>query len=156
MEISIKKRDAFKAIGVRWQGTFQQAQAGEIKELMQQFRMRLDNLPETINKEFILGVSYDINETGFTYYLCCEVKGQYSLPEDMVEINVPELTYASYYHKPEENISETYTAVYKWIKEEGYRLDDQINLQHLEIYPSDYHPINDAPRLTINIPVKMI
>jgi predicted transcriptional regulator YdeE len=156
MEIGIKKREAFKAVGVRWQGTFQQAQAGEIKDIMQQFRTRLPELPNTINKESILGVSYDIDDKGFTYYLCCEVIGENTLLEDMVEVNVPALTYASYQHKPEENVSESYTAVYNWIKESGYQLDDQVNLEHLEIYPSDYHPINDRPRLTINIPVKQL
>jgi predicted transcriptional regulator YdeE len=154
MGVSKVKVDAFKAIGVRWQGTFQQAQAGEIKELMQQFRESLNELPEGTDKTTILGVSYDVTKEGFTYYLCCKVLDQVQAPEGMELISVPTLTCASYDHATEENVGDSYSKVYQWITENNLTVNDEINLEHLEMYPADYHPINEPPRLKIHIPIK--
>lgn len=154
MGIFVTDLEAFTAVGVCWKGTFKQAQAGEIRTFMQEFRERLGELPQDADKSEIIGLSYDVTSEGFTYYLCCKVpdsNGQ--LPEGMEQITVPALTYASYEHTAEEEVNGSYTNIYGWIESNGYRANDEINLEHVEIYPSDYHPINERPRLTIHIPI---
>lgn len=155
MGITVTERESFDAIGVRWEGTFKQAQAGEIRTFMQQFRERLEELPDGTDTSSVFGISYDVSAEGFTYYLCCKVLDSVGeLPDGMERITVPSLTYATYKHSEEENVSDSYTKVYEWIKENGYNVDEKASLEHLEIYPADYQPINERPRLIINIPIK--
>jgi predicted transcriptional regulator YdeE len=156
MEISIKKLDAFKAIGVRWQGTFQDARDGEIKRVMQQFYDQLGELPNKMDKTAILGISYHITENGFTYYICCKSDESSVIPNQMEEISVPTLEYVTCEHDPSGDIADTYSAVYKWIGENDYQENEEIDLKHLEVYPADYEPMNEPPRLTIHIPVTRV
>ncbi|GGA82858.1 GyrI-like domain-containing protein [Ornithinibacillus halotolerans] len=155
MNITMKQVPGFKAVGVMWKGSFQGANAGEIRELMQTFRENIHVFAESeVEKNSIIGISYDVTKEGFTYYICCKTTNLADVPVGMYEIEVPALTYVTVEHRAEEDISETYTNVYHWIKENGYELNNEINVNHLEIYPADYHPIQERPRLTIHIPVK--
>lgn len=151
MEMKILNKEAFKAIGAKWVGTFEQAARGEIKSFHKEFLERRNEIKGAVNPENILGLSYHINENGFTYYLALEVEGTTAKPEEMELINVPAYSYASTEYKGTA-VHEAYTGLYTWIKENGYSLKES-DLEHLEEYPGSFDPLTDAPELKIHIPI---
>jgi predicted transcriptional regulator YdeE len=153
MQAKIVVKEALTAVGYCWKGTFEQAGAGEIRSLMSQFRERMNDISNLTSNESILGLSFDVSKEGFTYYICREVKKVDELPEGMKAVSIPSLTYATYDHRKDQNIEESYSTIYQWIKEKGYAEDEKQELTHFEIYPMKYDPMKDRPELTINIPI---
>ncbi|NKE06538.1 MULTISPECIES: GyrI-like domain-containing protein [Mesobacillus] len=151
MEAKLVKKEAFMAIGVKWIGTFEQAAKGEIKGFHKEFLKRRNEIEYAVNPENILGLSYHINKTGFTYYLALEVEDTTAMPEEMELITVPAYAFASTEYKGTA-VHEAYTGLYAWIKQNGYSLK-QGEVEHLEEYPGSFDPLTDEPELIINIPV---
>jgi predicted transcriptional regulator YdeE len=151
MNAKIVKKEPFKAIGVKWIGTFEQAAKGEIKSFHKGFLERKNEIECAVNPENILGLSYHINETGFTYYLALEVEDTVDIPEEMELITVPAYEFASTEYKGTA-VHEAYTSLYTWIKQNGYSLE-QSELEHLEEYPGSFDPLTDEPELKIHIPI---
>jgi predicted transcriptional regulator YdeE len=151
MQAKVVKKETFKAVGVKWIGTFEQAARGEIKTFHHEFLERKNQIKNAIEPENILGLSYHNTEHGFTYYLALEVKDTQSIPEEMEFITVPAYTFASLEYKGSA-VHEAYTSLYTWVKEKGYTLI-QNDLEHLEEYPGSFDPLKDAPELKIHIPI---
>ncbi|UYZ23750.1 GyrI-like domain-containing protein [Mesobacillus jeotgali] len=154
MEAKVVNKEAFKAIGVKWVGTFEQAAKGEIKVFHKNFLNSKKQINNAVNPENILGLSYHITDNGFTYYLALEVEEGTTTPEGMEFISVPACTFATTEYKGA-TVHEAYTALYTWIKQNGYNLS-QSDLEHLEEYPGSFDPVIDVPELKINIPIKGI
>ncbi|MBT2660050.1 GyrI-like domain-containing protein [Bacillus sp. ISL-45] len=154
MEAKVVKKEAFKAIGVKWVGTFEQAAKGEIKVFHKKFLNSKNQIKYAVNPENIIGLSYDNTENGFTYYLALEVEEGTAIPEGMEIISVPACTYATTEYKGAA-VSEAYTGLYTWIKQNEYTLR-QSDLEHLEEYPGSFDPVTDVPELKIHIPIKGI
>ncbi|MCM3572617.1 GyrI-like domain-containing protein [Mesobacillus subterraneus] len=148
----MENKEAFKAIGVKWVGTFEQAAKGEIKVFHKNFLNSKKQINNAVNPENIIGLSYHITENGFTYYLALEVEEGTAIPEGMEFISVPACTFATTEYKGAA-VHEAYTALYTWIKQNGYNLR-QSDLEHLEEYPGSFDPVTDVPELKINIPIK--
>ncbi|GAE44483.1 BH2119-like protein [Mesobacillus boroniphilus JCM 21738] len=151
MVTKIINKEAFKAIGVKWIGTFEQAAKGEIKSFHKGFLERKNEIKSAVNPENIIGLSYHINENGFTYYLALEVEDTTVIPEKMELITVSAYAFASTEYKGKA-VQEAYTGLYAWIKQNGYSLK-QSELEHLEEYPGSFNPLKDTPELKINIPI---
>lgn len=151
LEAKVVNKDAFKAVGVKWVGTFEQAAKGEMKIFHKEFLKRKTEIKSAVNPENIMGLSYHITENGFTYYLALEVEDGTAIPEEMELITVPACTFAIIEYKGEV-VHEAYTYLYTWIKENGYSLI-QNGLEHLEEYPGSFDPVNDVPELKIHIPI---
>lgn len=151
MDTKIVKKEPFKAVGVKWIGTFEQAAKGEIKNFHKGFLERKNEIECAVNPDNILGLSFHINETGFTYYLALEVEGTVAIPEKMELITVSPYTFVTTEYKGTA-VHEAYTALYTWIKQNGYNLS-QIDLEHLEEYPGSFDPLTDEPELRIHIPI---
>lgn len=151
MEAKVVNKKPFKAVGVKWFGTFEQAAKGEIKIFHKEFLKRKTEINNAVNPENIIGISYHITENGFTYYLALEVENGTSIPEEMELITVPASRFASIEYKGKE-VHEAYTFLYTWIKENGYTLT-QNGLEHFEEYPGSFDPVNDVPELKIHIPI---
>ena len=152
MEAKVENKEAFKAIGVKWVGTFEQAAKGEIKVFHKNFLNSKKQINNAVNPENIIGLSYHITENGFTYYLALEVEEGTAIPEGMEFISVTACTFATTEYKGAA-VHEAYTALYTWIKQNGYNLR-QSDLEHLEEYPGSFDPVTDVPELKINIPIK--
>ena len=154
METKIVNKEAFKAVGVKWIGTFEQAAKGEIKDFHKKFLNSKNQIKSAVNPENIIGLSYHITEQGFTYYLALEVEEGTAIPDGMEMISVPACTFATTEYKGAA-VHEAYTALYTWIKEHGYTLGHG-DLEHLEEYPGSFDPVTDVPELKIHIPIKGI
>lgn len=151
MEAKLVNKEAFKAIGVKWVGTYEQAAKGEIKIFHKEFLKRKKEIKSAVNYENILGLSYHNTESGFTYYLALEVEDASNVPEGMEALSVPSYTYA-YTEFKGSAVHEAYTKLYTWIKQNGYNLT-QSDLEHLEEYPGSFDPVTDVPELKIHIPI---
>ncbi|MFM1652057.1 GyrI-like domain-containing protein [Brevibacillus sp. B_LB10_24] len=153
MEKELVKKNAFSAVGVIWQGTFQQAASGEIRNVMEELRSRIKEITQVVNPEAILGISFHNIPNGFTYHLCMETTEGGTIPEGMQRIDIPALTYVTCKHERGKNVNDTYTDCYRWIEEQGYILHES-EYKQLEVYPVSYRPLTDEPEFIIMIPVK--
>ncbi|MGD8191679.1 GyrI-like domain-containing protein [Brevibacillus ginsengisoli] len=153
MKINTVQKDSFQIVGIKWQGTYEQAGNGEIRQAMSQFRERMSEIPETVQPRYILGISVHDIPNGFTYYIGSEVKQAAQLPEGMISFIVPSQLYATLNHPTGEEVYQSYETIDHWIKQEGYQtVTEPIN--YLEVYPATYDPQTDQPMLTIMVPIK--
>jgi lactoylglutathione lyase len=144
--------DSFRAIGLRWEGTWEQAAAGEIREMVERFLERVHEIPHRVRPDTYLGVSYHRKE-GFTYHLCVEVSSVETIPEGMVAIDVPASTYASLRQRQGEAVEAAYERMHQYLKENGLR-EKPGPLSILERYPLTPSPVpNEELQVEICIPV---
>ncbi|WP_335870996.1 GyrI-like domain-containing protein [Bacillus sp. 2205SS5-2] len=144
--MELTRLNEFKVIGFKWEGTFEEAQLGGIKEL---FSKLSDLKQDEINRE-VYGVSNNHHENGFAYYVGYAVQDDEEI--DLESIIVPKMQYASMQHSGTDVMS-SYKKLYRWVEEQGFqpRVD---NIQHVEIYPIGYNPYRDAPEMEILLPLK--
>ena len=91
---------------------------------------------------------------GFIHYAVVEVERIEEVPEGMVTISVPALTYAACSHRKGQSIDQSYNNIYAWIKEQGYSEYNPDHLTHFEQYPMSQDPYTDDPEFMIMIPVQ--
>lgn len=145
---------AYRAVGLKWQGTYAEI-APNLKNVIRQAVIRSDELDHKVNPNVQLGLSYHVIENGFAHYAVYEVKQEQEIPEGMVEIRVPEWTYVKTTHAKGGSIQQTYTDLHNWlyhsdytalkeadvayyddmpIKHEHYPVDRDLSDEHFEIY----------------------
>lgn len=155
-EALITTKPAFQAVGLKWEGTFAEAGAGGIRAVHKELQERLAEIPHALHKETMLGLSYHANPNadGFIHYAVVEVERVVDIPEGMVVISVPELTYATCHHAKQHNIEQSYNNIYNWIREQGYKDAAPEGLTHFEKYPMNQDPYAENPEFVIMIPVE--
>ncbi|AFC29482.1 transcription activator effector binding protein [Paenibacillus mucilaginosus 3016] len=156
LEAQVIQKPAFRAVGLRWEGTFAEAAAGGIRLVQQELRGRLGEIAGQVNPEQLLGLSYHAHPEaeGFVHYAVLETVPGAGIPEGMLEISVPTLAYAECGHAKGQDIQETYRLIYEWISEQGYVLNKDTELTHYEVYPVSQNPYDPDPEFTIRIPIK--
>lgn len=145
-------KQSFLAVGLKWEGTFAEAGAGGIRIVQTELQNRLDEIKHVIDSATLLGLSYHTTESGFTHYAVVMVDRFEDLPDGMVAITVPTLSYAKCEHKKEQNIETSYNNIYAWIEQEGYKLHNG-DLTHFEKYPMKQDPFSSQPEFIIMIPI---
>ena len=151
-EIVIYELPGFEAVGLKWEGTFAGAEAGEIRDLQNELKKRLGEIPKRVNPDTLLGLSSHVVKDGFLHYTAVEVPEGAVVPGDMVRIQVPSLTCAKYEHKKGESIGLSYSNLYAWIEKQGYRAAGG-EFTHIELYPMSQDAHDPAPAFTILIPI---
>ncbi|MGG3282053.1 GyrI-like domain-containing protein [Paenibacillus solani] len=157
-EATLTRKEAFQAVGLRWEGTFAEAGAGGIRAVHRRLQERLGEIPYAIHTDTMLGLSYHAvpGGDGFIHYAVVEVERIIDrVPDGMVTISVPDLTYAACSHRKEQSIDQSYNNIYAWIKEQGYSEYNPDHLTHFEKYPMSQDPYADDPEFTIMIPVRV-
>ncbi|WP_339254695.1 GyrI-like domain-containing protein [Sporosarcina sp. FSL W8-0480] len=146
----------YRAIGLKWDGAY--TEVSSLKKIIYSMGSRVSELEYAINPKVQLGLSYHLRPDGFVHYSVYEVSEEQQIPEGMMEIHVPEMTYLMIHHKKEQNIGQTYDNIYHWLKESEYEplreLDieyfDRLPIKH-ERYPHD-RDVNN-PHFDILIPI---
>ncbi|MGJ9383080.1 GyrI-like domain-containing protein [Salipaludibacillus sp. CF4.18] len=153
--ITVVSKEAFLAVGLKWEGTFEEAAAGEIHHVQKEMHQRLKEISHIVDSKTLLGLSYHANpgELGFTHYAVVEVKGTENIPAEMVSVSVPSLSYATCEHRKDQNIEHSYQNLYKWIEDRGLKTNNSTHLTHLEIYPLSQDPYKVDPEFTMMIPI---
>ncbi|MDW0116004.1 GyrI-like domain-containing protein [Sporosarcina thermotolerans] len=147
---------AYRAIGYKWDGPY--TEVSSLKEIIYSMSSGVSELEHAINPEVQLGLSYHLRPDGFVHYSVYEVSEEQQIPEGMVEIYIPEMTYLMIHHKKEHIIGQSYDNIFQWLKESKYeplREDDveyfdRLPIKH-ERYPND-RDVNN-PHFDILIPI---
>lgn len=113
----------YRAIGLKWEGTYEDVPT--LKDIIHTMRMRVEELSHAVKPDVQLGLSYHVVPGGFAHYSVFEVEPGQSVPEGMIEISIPQMTYLFTRHEGG-NIGQTYNQISQWL--DG----------------SDYHPFRDA------------
>ncbi|WP_053218612.1 GyrI-like domain-containing protein [Virgibacillus senegalensis] len=158
MKYEIVTLPEYRAVGLKWQGTFDEIVPG-LKKVIQQMGERAGELEEKVNPLVQLGLSYHVIENGFIHYAVYEVSKDQEIPGGMVEIKIPEMTYVKTSHHKGEDVSETYSDLHRWLFQSDYNAlrendmiyyDPYMPIKH-EHYPVDSDP--EDPHFDIYIPI---
>lgn len=153
MDAKILSKQAFYAVGMKWEGTFQEAAEGEIRKLMELFKGRIQEIPNVKQSDMILGFTEDLTPHGFTYYVTVEtMDGENMIPENMTQLSIPTLTYAVCEHKRGMNVEQTYEDLAKWYTSQGFELEP--GERTFETYSLQYQPLADEPEFCIYSPIR--
>lgn len=148
---------AYKAIGMKWEGAY--SEVPDLKNVIHSMSRRVKELEGITQPVVQLGLSYHVRPDGFLHYSVYEVDSEQEVPEEMVEINIPAMTYFKTHHKKGEEIGRTYHRIYQWLKESQYKpyrdpnvaYFDDLPIKH-ERYPHD-RDLKD-PHFDILIPIE--
>ncbi|MBR2565333.1 MAG: GyrI-like domain-containing protein [Paenibacillus sp.] len=148
------RKEAATMIGLKWEGTFAEAGAGGIRKVQTEFKRRLHEIQNVIHPEELLGLSYHVTDTGFVHYVAVRVGNTAtpSVPEGMIQLEVPAHDYAKCSHAKGQSIESSYNRIYAWIEEQGLHLLND-PLTHYEVYPMEQDPYDTEPEFTILVPV---
>lgn len=152
----IVTKPAFRAIGLKWEGSYQEIP--NLKKVIQTSSERVGELEHAVDPAAQLGLSYHTRRDGFVHYSVYEVSEEQGIPEGMIEIRVPELTYLVVQHHKGEDIGQTYYTISTCIAENNYQLYKEPGVDYydslplkFEKYPAD-RDLQD-PHFEIMIPI---
>ncbi|MCD8511713.1 MAG: GyrI-like domain-containing protein [Bacillus sp. (in: Bacteria)] len=156
---TIIRKPAYRAIGLKWDGPW--SEINKLKETIQTLEDRVKELPHAVQPDMQLGLSYHTRPDGFCHYSVYEVTETQQIPDGMLEINIPELTYVVTKHQKGDNIGDTYGQLAFYLNKEGYTpykepgvtYFDSLPIKH-ERYPLDRD--KDDPHFEILIPIEKI
>lgn len=158
MSYEIVTIPAYRAVGLKWGGTYSEIVL-RLKKVIQQMEGRANELEYKVNPNVQLGLSYHVIENGFVHYAVYEVSEKQEIPDQMIEIKIPEWTYVKTTHNKGKDIEKTYTDLHQWLLDSDYAAfreagveyyDSDMPIKH-EHYPVDRDP-ND-PHFDIYIPI---
>lgn len=158
MSYEIITLPGYRAVGLKWEGTFSEI-VSNLKNVIRQMEERAIELDYRLNPHVQLGLSYHVIENSFVHYAAYEVSDQQEIPDGMIEIKVPELTYVRTTHHKGEDIQKTYTNLLEWLFDSDYTAfrevgvdyyDPNMPIKH-ERYPVDRDPSD--PHFDIYIPI---
>ncbi|QFT87923.1 Bacterial transcription activator, effector binding domain [Bacillus sp. THAF10] len=153
----IQKKPGYRAVGLMWEGPW--SEIGKLKSTIQTMNERVVELEQAVDSAMQLGLSYHTRQDGFTHYSVYEVTEEQAIPDGMVELRVPEMTYLVVSHLKGENIGNTYQSISQWLAESEYKpfvesgrtYHDPLPIKH-ERYPHN-RDLED-PHFEIWIPVE--
>lgn len=151
MQVQIVTKEGFKGVGYTQTVTFEEAKANALHGIIRELEAKITDIPNVVNRDGLWALSHPVTTTGFAFYILAEVSDYPDqLPEGMIQHELPTLTYAKYYHEKDRSISDSYTNLFKWVEENGYKLNQQ-EVTHLEWYPIP-HDLNN-PDYDMLLPV---
>lgn len=119
MSYKIIALPTFRAIGLKWEGTFSEI-VPDLKNIIQKVKDRANELENKVHPDVQLGLSYHVIENGFTHYAVYKVSDEQETLEGMIEIRVPEWTYVKTTHRKGENVQKTYADLHQWLFDGKY------------------------------------
>lgn len=137
----------FRAVGLKWEGTFSEI-VPNLKNVIQQAKDRRDELENKVNPAVQLGLSYHVIENGFAHYAVYEVSEEQEIPEGMIEIRVPEWTYVMTAHRKGEDVEKTYTDLHHWLFAGEYTALREADVDYSDPYmpiKHEYYPAAQDP-----------
>lgn len=158
MRYEIKTLPSYRAVGLKWEGTFSEI-VPNLKKVIKQMKERAHELEHRVNPNIQLGLSYHVIENGFAHYAVYEVSEEQEIPNGMIEISVPEWTYVKTTHHKGENVQKTYEDLHQWLFDSDYTAYREAGVEYYDPYmpikhehcPVDHDP-ND-PHFDIYIPI---
>lgn len=148
---------AYRAIGLKWEGTYSQVDP-HLKEVIQQMEDRADELTYKLNPAVQLGLSYHVIQDGFAHYAVYQVTEEQEIPNGMIEINIPQWTYVKTHRTNGQDIGHTYNELQRWLEHNGYIALTEADTVYFDSLPikHEYYPLDRDrldPHFDIYIPV---
>jgi predicted transcriptional regulator YdeE len=153
-ETMIITKESFHAVGLKWAGTFAEAGAGGIRVIHIEMQNRLKEIKHVLQSDTLLGLSYHNIEGGFTHFAVVEVGKVEDIPNGMISLTHPTLTYAKCEHRKGQEIDASYNNISSWIESQGYKVH-MGDVTHFEKYPMHQDPYTKDPEFVIMIPVEI-
>ena len=158
MSYEIITLPGYRAVGLKWEGTFSEI-VPNLKNVIQKMEKRANELDDKLNPHVQLGLSYHVIEGGFAHYAVYEVSDSQEIPDGMIEIKVPQLTYVKTTHHKGEDIQKTYTDLHEWLFDSDYTAFREAGVDYYDPYmpiKHEYYPTNqdpNEPHFDIYIPI---
>lgn len=155
----IVEKSSYEAVGLTWQGTYEDLSKGGIKAIITEMKERLNEIENRVNSDILLGLSYHNIPGGFTHYSMVEVSKIGQVPKRMSTITVPAMTYVRCEHTKGNNIGQTYMDIASWIKSNGYQIYEDTSVTYYDPMPIKHeeYPIDsvldEEPEFFIMIPI---
>ncbi|MEH7226670.1 GyrI-like domain-containing protein [Bacillus sp. JJ1566] len=158
MSYEIITLPGYRAVGLKWEGTFSEI-VPNLKNVIRQMEERSNELDDKVNPHVQLGLSYHVVENGFVHYAVYEVSDSQEIPDGMIEIKVPQMTYVKTAHHKGEDIQKTYTDLHEWLFDSDYTAYREPGVVYYDPYMPIKHehcPVERAtsdPHFDIYIPI---
>ncbi|MFX0184994.1 MAG: GyrI-like domain-containing protein [Candidatus Hodarchaeota archaeon] len=149
MEVEIKTRSAFTVMGMKARG---KEPKDFIPKLWDRFIERYDEIKEKIKTKTAYGISYekDKGTKEFSFLAAYEIDPNTVMPEGMIALHIPELTYVVI-KCTLPTLFEAWDFAGDWIAKNGYR-DISHNFPEYEVYPETFENEKKDP-MYIYVPV---
>ncbi|MDQ0257733.1 putative transcriptional regulator YdeE [Evansella vedderi] len=158
MSYEIITLPAYRAVGLKWEGTFSEI-VPNLKNVIQQMEDRADELENKVNPNVQLGLSYHVIDNGFVHYAVYEVSEEQEVPAGMIEIRVPKWTYVKTTLNKGEDIRKTYTDLHQWLFDSDYTAYREPGVDYYDRYmpiKHEHYPVDrdtNNPHFDIYIPI---
>ncbi len=158
MNYKILTLPAYRAVGLKWEGTFSEI-VPNLKKVIQQSIDRADELEHKVIPSVQLGLSYHVVENGFAHYAVYEVNEEQVIPDGMIEIRIPEWMYVKTTHNKGKDIQKTYTDLHQWLFDSDYTAYREVGVDYYDPYmpiKHEYYPVDgdpNDPHFDIYIPI---
>lgn len=158
MNYEIVTLPAFRAVGLKWEGTYAEINP-HLRNTINEMQTRADELEEKLEPNVLLGLSYHVIADGFAHYSMFKVSDRQKIPEGMLELEVPEWTYVKTTHPSGEDPTQTYIKLLRWLTENNYTPLKELGVEYYgEMLPikHEYYPLdqkNSFDRYDIYIPI---
>ncbi|MFX0171415.1 MAG: GyrI-like domain-containing protein [Candidatus Hodarchaeota archaeon] len=149
MEVEIKKRSAFTVMGMKARG---KKPEDFIPSLWERFIERYDEIKGKIVTKTSYGISYEKDKATkeFSFLAAYEIEPYTEVPEGMITLHIPELTY-TVVKCTLPTLFEAWDFAGEWIAKNGYR-DISLNYPEYEVYPETFEDEKTDP-MYIYVPV---
>lgn len=155
LSYQIVNKDCFLAVGLPWEGTFAEADAGAIRGVLKELHQRVEEIGYKLSSEEVIGLSYRVRTDSekFRHYSLIEVEKVTHIPNGMVAVQVPAMSLVKATHKKGNEVASSYQELYQWMEQQGHTAADE-EYTHMEIYPLDSSTYEGDPEFTMFIPIK--
>ncbi|MCA1011953.1 GyrI-like domain-containing protein [Halobacillus halophilus] len=158
MSYEILTLPAYRAVGLKWEGTFSEI-VPNLKNVIKQSEERADELKFKVNPMVQLGLSYHVLKNGFIHYAVYEVNEKQGIPDGMIDIRIPEWTYVKATHQKGKDVQKTYTDLHQWLMDSKYTAFREAGVDYYDPYmpiKHEYYPVGhdpNDPHFDIYIPI---
>jgi predicted transcriptional regulator YdeE len=150
--VGLSDRPPHRLAGFVWEGSHVEAARGAIHPLFARVRAFADSRDDGLWRSPIVGLSLDEKASGFRYFVAVAVEPGEAVPAGMTAMDMPEMTFASIWHLPEDgDVAAHYERIAGMVRDAGLAWD-RSHLLRREEYPPDFDP-SQPPSLRLMLPV---
>jgi len=151
--VGLTDRPPHRLAGFLWEGTHAEAANGALHPLFARVRAFSDGRGSGLWRSPIVGLSLDERADGFRYLVAVAVEPDAAVPAGMAVMDMPETTFASIWHLPQDgDVAAHYARMAGLVREAGLAWD-RSRLHRREEYAPDFDPAAQPLSLRLMLPV---
>lgn len=149
--VSINERPAVRLAGLHWSGTYEEASAGALVEILQAVQ-EFSAGRSSVWTSPIIGLTRNVGENGFGYFAGIAMDDGEVAPPVFAVLDVPAMKVATSWHSGEDgSVVAHYGQMLEWLRGSGYARD-RSTYDHREEYPHDAD-FKAEPTLRLLLPI---